>query len=403
MDRRALLLDERRAPALPAARCSPNDTRRSRDIESARTGPPSSRAQTRVPRAEKPSGASRIRIRGHCRAHAWSPRFRRYAYTYDPTFGRRTEDAPACLFGQQHLPGRAATSGLCWLPAPKCNPRCPPRQSRRSSRRTPKKRTIMPAHRNHRGGTMPTYLSPGVYVEETDSGSRPIEGVGTAVAAFVGLAEKGPFNQPTLISNWTQFTQTFGGFDRRCLPGAIRLRVLPERWRELLHRPHRRRRGRKRFSRNPAGDRGGAAGRTCQLPGRRPGPQDAPGQPAGGDRRIPQRRRGRPERGLKLVVYRDGQVVEEHPGITTSRGKDQRRHRRQRGIADREARTRSAASPPKNFTPACRSRSRRRPPLRWRPRRRGSTATTTSATSKNAAASRAWRRSTKSPWSACRI
>ena len=35
---------------------------------------------------------------------------------------------------------------------------------------------------------MPQYLSPGVYVEEVDSGSRPIEGVGTAVAAFVGLA-----------------------------------------------------------------------------------------------------------------------------------------------------------------------------------------------------------------------
>ena len=43
---------------------------------------------------------------------------------------------------------------------------------------------------------MPTYLSPGVYVEEVDSGSRPIEGVGTAVAAFVGLAEEGPFNAP---------------------------------------------------------------------------------------------------------------------------------------------------------------------------------------------------------------
>ena len=39
---------------------------------------------------------------------------------------------------------------------------------------------------------MPTYLSPGVYVEEVEAGSRPIEGVGTAVAAFVGLAEKGP-------------------------------------------------------------------------------------------------------------------------------------------------------------------------------------------------------------------
>jgi uncharacterized protein len=59
---------------------------------------------------------------------------------------------------------------------------------------------------------MPQYLSPGVYVEEIDSGSRPIEGVGTAVAAFVGLAEKGPFNEPTLVTNWSQFTQTFGDF-----------------------------------------------------------------------------------------------------------------------------------------------------------------------------------------------
>ncbi|GAB2484490.1 phage tail sheath family protein [Jatrophihabitans fulvus] len=59
---------------------------------------------------------------------------------------------------------------------------------------------------------MPTYLSPGVYVEEVEAGSRPIEGVGTAVAAFVGLAEKGPLNEPTLVSNWTQFTEKFGDF-----------------------------------------------------------------------------------------------------------------------------------------------------------------------------------------------
>ena len=59
---------------------------------------------------------------------------------------------------------------------------------------------------------MPTYLSPGVYVEEVDSGSRPIEGVGTAVAAFVGLAEDGPFNAPTLVPNWTQYVRNFGGF-----------------------------------------------------------------------------------------------------------------------------------------------------------------------------------------------
>src|SRR6266480_3161110 len=59
---------------------------------------------------------------------------------------------------------------------------------------------------------MPNYLSPGVYVEEVEAGSRPIEGVGTATAAFVGLAEKGPVNAPTLVTNWSQFSQTFGGF-----------------------------------------------------------------------------------------------------------------------------------------------------------------------------------------------
>src|SRR5687767_4749084 len=59
---------------------------------------------------------------------------------------------------------------------------------------------------------MPQYLSPGVYVEEIDGGARPIEGVGTAVAAFVGLAQRGPFNEPTLVTNWTQFVTTFGEF-----------------------------------------------------------------------------------------------------------------------------------------------------------------------------------------------
>src|SRR5713101_1723687 len=59
---------------------------------------------------------------------------------------------------------------------------------------------------------MPTYLSPGVCVEEVEAGSRPIEGVGTAVAAFVGLAAKGPLNEATLVTNWGQFTQAFGEF-----------------------------------------------------------------------------------------------------------------------------------------------------------------------------------------------
>jgi hypothetical protein len=49
-------------------------------------------------------------------------------------------------------------------------------------------------------------------MEEVSSGSRPIEAVGTAVAAFVGLAEKGPVNEPVLVTNWTQFKTTFGDF-----------------------------------------------------------------------------------------------------------------------------------------------------------------------------------------------
>src|SRR5215207_8497506 len=57
---------------------------------------------------------------------------------------------------------------------------------------------------------MPTYLSPGVYVEEVPSASRPIEGVGTSVAAFVGLAPGGPVNTPFRVSRWGQFAKVCG-------------------------------------------------------------------------------------------------------------------------------------------------------------------------------------------------
>ena len=60
---------------------------------------------------------------------------------------------------------------------------------------------------------MPEYLSPGVYVEEVDSGPRPIEGAGTATAAFVGFAPAGPANRPVLVTNWTQYVDTFGSLE----------------------------------------------------------------------------------------------------------------------------------------------------------------------------------------------
>nr|WSX53956.1 phage tail sheath family protein [Streptomyces sp. NBC_00974] len=69
---------------------------------------------------------------------------------------------------------------------------------------------------------MPTYLTPGVYVEEVQSGARPIEGVGTAVAAFVGFAQSGPYHEPTLVTNWDQYSQHFGGFTKGTyLPHAV--------------------------------------------------------------------------------------------------------------------------------------------------------------------------------------
>jgi uncharacterized protein len=69
---------------------------------------------------------------------------------------------------------------------------------------------------------MPTYLSPGVYMEEVSSGPKPIEAVGTATAAFVGFTETGPVHTPTLITNWPQYTRTFGGFvEGAFLPTAM--------------------------------------------------------------------------------------------------------------------------------------------------------------------------------------
>lgn len=59
---------------------------------------------------------------------------------------------------------------------------------------------------------MPQYLTPGVYVEEVMAGTRPIEGVGTNVAAFVGslTSTQAPTGVPIAVNNWTQYTSLFG-------------------------------------------------------------------------------------------------------------------------------------------------------------------------------------------------
>ncbi len=79
-----------------------------------------------------------------------------------------------------------------------------------------------------------SYQSPGVYVEEVDRGTKPIEGVGTSVAAFVGFTERAEepgrgggaptslLNKATLVTNWAQYVSKFGGFvEGAYLPQAV--------------------------------------------------------------------------------------------------------------------------------------------------------------------------------------
>lgn len=60
---------------------------------------------------------------------------------------------------------------------------------------------------------MAEYLSPGVYVEEHDTGSKPMEGVSTSVAGFIGMAVKGPIiGVPVLVTSFADYQRKFGGY-----------------------------------------------------------------------------------------------------------------------------------------------------------------------------------------------
>src|ERR1700730_6053561 len=58
---------------------------------------------------------------------------------------------------------------------------------------------------------MPEYLYPGVYVEEVDTGNKPIEGVSTSTVGFLGVAERGPV-KPTLVTSYNEFARLFGSY-----------------------------------------------------------------------------------------------------------------------------------------------------------------------------------------------
>ena len=58
---------------------------------------------------------------------------------------------------------------------------------------------------------MPEYLAPGVYMEEIEIGAKPIEGVSTSTAGFLGETERGP-TVPRLITSWIQYQRIYGDF-----------------------------------------------------------------------------------------------------------------------------------------------------------------------------------------------
>lgn len=68
---------------------------------------------------------------------------------------------------------------------------------------------------------MPQYFHPGVYIEEIERGPRPIEGVPTSTAAFLGEAERGS-TRPKLVTSYREYQRWFGDvFDpTRFLPYA---------------------------------------------------------------------------------------------------------------------------------------------------------------------------------------
>jgi uncharacterized protein len=60
---------------------------------------------------------------------------------------------------------------------------------------------------------MPEYLSPGVYVEEVETGPQPITGVSTSVTGAVGVTLQGPTSgKPQLVTSFAQFQTIFGGY-----------------------------------------------------------------------------------------------------------------------------------------------------------------------------------------------
>ena len=58
---------------------------------------------------------------------------------------------------------------------------------------------------------MSPYLSPGLFVKETDF-SFYVKQISTSAAGFIGVAERGPVNKVQLVTSWEQFARKYGPY-----------------------------------------------------------------------------------------------------------------------------------------------------------------------------------------------
>ena len=234
---------------------------------------------------------------------------------------------------------------------------------------------------------MPNYLSPGVYIEEVQAASRPIEGVGHGRGGLRGPCparsrqHAGDGHELEPVRRLVR--RLHGGV----VPRARGLRLLPQRRHDRLHRPDRRRR-RRRPERPP-----GAAElhRQASQPAFRVVALEAGG--AGNDINGRGRRAVRARRG-RLQAHRDPRLRRRRstttsPSSAASRTSSPRSRRRSSSASRRSPRARSPR--PSGRRSALTGGTRQRT-------RSGSPPTSTSATRPTGPASAAWRPSRRSRW-----
>ena len=182
---------------------------------------------------------------------------------------------------------------------------------------------------------MPNYLSPGVYVEEVEAGSRPSRASAPPSPHSSASPRTGPRTRRRWSRTGASSSQTFGDFMRGLVPGPRRVRLLPQRRRRGLRRPHRRRR---RDARRATAELHERQGRRHAAPTASSALEAGPGGNEITVEVVPTPRAGRGH--VQADGQRSGGKARSRRSTTCrpSKGKTQRRHDRQGAVEAHPAR-----------------------------------------------------------------